>query len=69
VASAVEHGAYGARLSGAGWGGAVVLLAPADRETRIVAEVARDFAERFGRAAEIWSSRAGAGVRRETIPV
>ncbi len=69
VAAAVERGAYGARLTGAGWGGAVVVLAPAERESRIMAEVGRDFRERFGRAPEVWSTRAGSGVRRETVPV
>jgi galactokinase len=68
VASAVAQGAYGARLTGAGWGGAVVLLAPEERGPRIVAEVAREFRERFGRAPEAWSSRAGPGVRRESVP-
>jgi galactokinase len=68
VASAVQHGAYGARLTGAGWGGAVVVLAPAEREARIVAEIGGDFRRRFGRAPAVWSTRASAGVRRETIP-
>ncbi|MBA3554007.1 MAG: galactokinase [Gemmatimonadales bacterium] len=69
VASAVERGAYGARLTGAGWGGAVVVLAPAEREARILAEVGRDFHDKFGRAAEVWSTRASSGVRRESVPV
>lgn len=68
VESAVRHGAYGARLTGAGWGGAVVVLAPAKRDARIVAEIAGDFAARFGRQPETWSTRAAGGVRRETIP-
>jgi galactokinase len=68
VDSAVAHGAYGARLTGAGWGGAVVILAPSQKERRITAAVAGDFQARFGRWPETWSSRASAGVRREPIP-
>jgi galactokinase len=68
VASAVRHGAYGARLTGAGWGGAVVVLAPAGREARIVAEIGSDFRARFGRTPVTWSTLASRGVRRETIP-
>lgn len=68
VERAVARGAYGARLTGAGWGGAVVVLAPADREARVLAEVSRDFGDRFGRLPEAWSSRAAAGVRREALP-
>ena len=68
VDSAVRHGAYGARLTGAGWGGAVVVLAPAEQEARIVAEVDSDFQRRFGRGLVAWSTRASGGVRRETIP-
>jgi galactokinase len=67
VESAVRHGAYGARLTGAGWGGAVVVLAPAEREARIVAEIGRDFDGRFGRHPLVWSTRATGGVRRETV--
>jgi galactokinase len=67
VELAVEHGAYGARLTGAGWGGAVVVLAPEDRSARVVAEVTRGFRERFGRDPVTWSTRAAAGVRRETL--
>jgi galactokinase len=68
VESAVQHGAYGARLSGAGWGGAVLVLAPEERASRILAEVGREFGDRFGRVPEAWSTRAAAGVRREAIP-
>jgi galactokinase len=67
VQSAVRHGAYGARLTGAGWGGAVVVLAPAQWETRIIAEICQDFQADFGRLPTTWSSRAASGVRRETI--
>ena len=67
VELAMEQGAHGARLTGAGWGGAVVVLAPEERGVRIVAEVVRGFRERFGREPVAWSTRAGAGVRRETL--
>jgi galactokinase len=68
VERAMARGADGARLTGAGWGGAVVVLAPAVREARILAEVCRDFGDRFGRVPEAWSTRAAAGVRREALP-
>jgi len=68
VGAAISHGAYGARLTGAGWGGAVVVLTPRERDRRIVAEIAGDFETRFGRSPETWSTSASAGVRREAIP-
>jgi galactokinase len=67
VESAMRHGAFGARLTGAGWGGAVVVLAPAEHEARIVAEIGSDFRRRFGRIPSTWSTCASSGVRRETI--
>ena len=67
VASAMRQGAWGARITGAGWGGAVILLAPPERERRIVAAVQEDFRSAFGRAPKIWSTRASSGVRGETV--
>jgi galactokinase len=66
VESAVERGAYGARLTGAGWGGAVLVLAPAEREGKVLSEIGRDFRGRFGREPEVWSTRASSGARRES---
>lgn len=65
VSQAVAHGAHGARLTGAGWGGAVLALLPEDREARIVAEVQEDFRKVYGRLPAVWSTRASAGVRSE----
>ena len=67
VSSAMRHGAYGARLTGAGWGGAVLMLAPADRERHVVRGISRDFAERFGREPVAWATTAAGGVRREAL--
>jgi galactokinase len=63
VDSARTHGAVGARLTGAGWGGAVILLTPPGHEARIVAETSDDFRKRYGRFPEIWQTRAMGGVR------
>jgi galactokinase len=65
VQAAIEHGAYGARLTGAGWGGAVIALLPAEEEARIVALVQERFQQQFGRMPVVWASKAGAGVRSE----
>ena len=63
VESARTHGALGARLTGAGWGGAVILLTPPGHEARIVAETSDDFRKVYGRFPEIWQTRAMGGVR------
>ena len=65
VEAAVRHGAWGARLTGAGWGGAVLALLPPEKEARIVAEVQEEFRQQFGRMPEVWATRAGGGVRSE----
>ena len=65
VEEAVSGGAWGARLTGAGWGGAVVMLAPAERGDAIAESAQAAFAERFGRPPAVWSSRASPGARLE----
>ncbi|MDX2122123.1 MAG: galactokinase, partial [Gemmatimonadota bacterium] len=64
-AELTRAGAYGARLTGAGWGGAVIALLPPKEEGRIVDEVARQWLARFGRPVATWATRAAAGVRSE----
>ncbi len=67
VESAARHGAYGARLTGAGWGGAVVMLAAPESERRVLAGIERDFQSAFGRAPAAWSTEAGGGAGRDPI--
>ena len=69
VESAVRHGAYGARLMGAGWGGAVLVLAPREHERRVLRNVASDFEREYGRKPSGWHTRASAGVRRDPLRV
>ena len=65
VESALQHGALGARLTGAGWGGAVVVLLPPDRAARSVGEIQERFRQAFGSVPVAWSTKARGGVRRE----
>ena len=67
VTTAVRLGAYGARLTGGGWGGAVIMLLPPEREQRIVAEIGQAFEREYGRAPATWWSRASSGVKREPV--
>jgi hypothetical protein len=61
-----EHGVHaGARLTGAGWGGAVIAVMPEEREQAILAAVAADFEKQYGRQPTTWATRAAAGVRGE----
>jgi galactokinase len=73
VRAARRAGAWGARLTGAGWGGAVlVLVGPADaaggkRERTIVEAVRRAFTRAYRREPAIAAVRPGAGARRERV--
>lgn len=64
---AVRHGAWGARLTGAGWGGAVIALIDPTRAPRVVAEVQEEFRRAFGRIPDVWSTPASRGARSEPV--
>lgn len=68
VASARTHGAWGARLTGAGWGGAVLVLAPGDRMARLKADIVRDFRTAYRRVPVHWETRAAGGLKTEPVP-
>jgi galactokinase len=67
VSTAMKFGAYGARLTGGGWGGAVIMLLPPEREQRIIAEIGSTFEKQYGRVPATWWSRASSGVKREPV--
>ena len=67
VDTAREAGALGARMTGAGWGGAAIVLVEPAKEARIVKAVTQAFRAKFGRAPGIMLVRASGGVRRERI--
>ena len=63
VALARRKGATGARLTGAGWGGVVIVLAPERSADTVVARIQDGFATQYGRVPAAWHSKAGGGVR------
>ncbi len=67
VAAAKRAGALGARLSGAGWGGAALVLVDRKREARITAAIRRAFHRAYGREPPITVAQASGGVRRESV--
>lgn len=67
VEAAVEHGAWGARLTGAGWGGAVIVLVAPERARAVICGVEAAFRRNYERSPVAWSTRAGSGVRSEPI--
>jgi galactokinase len=67
VEAATKLGAWGARLTGAGWGGTVVMLADDAVAPRIAVELQQQFVRIYGRVPEAWSTKASAGVKREPV--
>ena len=61
VEALTEEGAYGARLTGAGFGGCVVALVPADRAAAIATHVKDVYARRTAREPTSWIVNAAEG--------
>lgn len=68
VALARKSGAAGARLTGGGWGGVVIVLAPERSADRVVHRIQEGFAARYGRVPLQWAGKASGGVRLEVVP-
>ena len=72
VRTARRAGAWGARMTGAGWGGSVLILVgqeqgSAQREAGIRRAVARAFSRAYGREPSMTLVRPGPGARRERV--
>lgn len=64
VEAALTAGAYGARMTGGGFGGCVLALIDADRAEATTAAVGQAYAERSFTAPTTWSATPGPGARR-----
>ena len=69
VEAALKMGFWGARLTGAGWGGTVVLLADERDAARLILELQHQFARIYRRLPEAWESRASSGCKKESVVV
>ncbi|MGB3911630.1 MAG: galactokinase [Pseudolysinimonas sp.] len=65
VETAREHGALGSRMTGGGFGGAAIALAPLDAVSRIQVAVDGAFAEHGFAAPEVYPVRPSAGAARD----
>jgi galactokinase len=65
VETAREHGALGSRMTGGGFGGAAIALAPLDAVSRIQVAVDGAFAEHGFTALEVYPVRPSAGAARD----
>jgi galactokinase len=65
VETAREHGALGSRMTGGGFGGAAIALAPLDAGSRIQVAVDGAFAEHGFTAPEVYPVRPSAGAARD----
>jgi galactokinase len=61
VAAFMKSGAYGARLTGAGFGGCVVAIADESKAADVLAVTADRYVARTGRVPTVWLCRAASG--------